>query len=306
MLFRSPEHLPVLLGLALRDASPGVRLGAAAAAADILSRHRLPDTFERIPMAVREEHWRTIKGVDPGVNAGIFQVCGTLGVPDATSRVLGALRDPRADVRQGACVGLWRMCASAAVNGDADLEARAVAQLDDTRIRPETIAEIARVLSVVGYGSALERVRRLAETATRNVATVLTDALQRLEMPPGLAGIWADLGLDAGEVNPSPRPGALVALTGSDTMIRAEGDAVTRLPVTGPVRRLWLKRPGATEPGWVIQVGTATLHVGDGDEIGSFGDAILEAEAFDVFALVEPLLPVTAAAARLQIGRAHV
>ncbi|MFN7144530.1 MAG: hypothetical protein ACK4YP_12200 [Myxococcota bacterium] len=256
----TPTHLPQLVQLAVDDPSPGVRLSAAAAAADILSRFRVGARAAGISPAERATLWEIVRRVDPGVNAGIFQVCATLGVPDAVTRILGAMRDPRVDVRQGACVGLWRLCASAAVNGDVALEARVVALLDDTRIKPDTQAEIARVCANVGYGSALGRVERIAETAARNIATVLAEAQERLAMPGGLAGIWADLGVDAGEVDPDATPGAIVALTGSDALVRAEESRVVKEPLVGAPRRLWIKRPGATEATWAVQVGETTFR----------------------------------------------
>lgn len=296
----TPAHLPQLVKLAVDDPSAGVRLACAAAAADILSRFRVGARAAGVSPAERADLWESVRRADPGVNAGIFQVCATLGVPDAVTRIFGAMRDPRVDVRQGACVGLWRLCASAAVNGDTALEARVVALLDDTRIKPDTHAEIARVCANVGYASALGRVERLAETAARAIATVLAEAQERLAMPGGLAGVWADLGLDAGEVNPDAKPGAIVALTGSDAMVRAEESRVVKLPVEGTPRRLWLKRPGATEATWAVQIGEATYWAADGDEIGELGDRLLAAEAFDLFALVDPLLPISAASARLR------
>ncbi len=296
----TPEHLPLLLQRAVSDPSPGVRLGTAAAAADILSRFRVGARAAEIPDETRTALWASIKATEPGVNPGIFQVCGSLGVPDATSRIFGAMRDPRADVRLGACVGLWRLCASAAVNGDAALEARVVALFDDSRVRSDTQAEIARVCSVVGYGTALDRVRSLAENGLRVVASVAAEAQQRLEWPGGLAGVWADLGLDAGAVDAAATPGAIIALTGSDVMVRATDEKVDKRPLTVAPRRLWMKRPGATEATWALQIDRVTYWAADADEIVTFGDRLVAAEAFDLFALVDPLLPASAGSARLR------
>jgi hypothetical protein len=200
----------------------------------------------------------------------------------------------------GACVGLLRLCASAAVNGDADLEARVVALLDDPRIRVETHAEIARICASVGYASALERIRRLADEGARNVATIAGEAVQRLEWPGGLAGIWADLGLDVGALDTEARPGAIVALTGTDTIVIADEKKVTKEPVRVPPRRLWARRPGATETTAVVQIGRVSYWAAEPDEITTFGDRLLAADAFAHIALVDPLLPPTAATARLR------
>lgn len=296
----TPDHLAALLVRAVSDPSPGVRLATAAAAADILSRWRLAPRAADISEETRAALWASIKPTDPGVNPGIFQVCGTLGVPDATSRILGAMRDPRADVRLGACVGLWRLCTSAAVNGDAALEARVVALFDDPRVRPDTQAEIARVCSVVGYTTALDAVRRLAENGLRLIATVASEAQQRLEWAPALGGVWIDLGIDAGAVDEAATSGALVAIPDAETLIRATGQSVEKLALAVPPRRLWAKRPGAAEATWALQIGTTTYWAAEEEEIVTFGDHLMAAEAFDAFALVEPLLPVTAATTRLR------
>jgi hypothetical protein len=301
----TPEHLPTLLQRAVSDPSPGVRLGAAAAAADILSRWRLAPRAAEIPDDTRAALWASIKTTDPSVNPGIFQVCGTLNVPDATSRILGALRDPRGDVRLGACVGLWRLCASAAVNGDTDLEARVVALFDDPRVRPDTQGEIARVCSIVGYTSALDGTRRLAENGLRLIATVAAEAQQRLEWPAAYTGVWSDLGIDAGAIDEDAVPGAMVAITTAQAdprqgVIRATSEGVKKLPLPTPPRRLWMKRPGAVEATWAIQIGTVTYWAADPDEIVTFGDHLLAAEAFELFAKVEPFLPVSAATSRLR------
>jgi hypothetical protein len=297
----TPEHLAPLLQRAVSDPSPGVRLGAAAAAADILSRWRLPPRAAEIAASSRTALWELVRVTDPGVNPGIFQVCGTLGVPDATSRILGAMRDPRADVRQGACVGLWRLCASAAVNGDTALEARVVALFDDPRVRPDTLGEIARVCGIVGYATALDAVRRLAENGLRTVATLAAEAQQRLEWPVALAGVWADLGLDAGAVDASAQLGGIVGLTGSSVMVRATETAVKKVAVNVSPRRIWLKRPGATDATWAIQIGTTTYWAAEAEEIAVFGERLLGAsESAELFALVDPLLPDTAASARLR------
>lgn len=51
-------HLELLLRTAIRDVSPGVRLGCAAAAADILTRYRLEPG--EVDAEVREAHLRLI------------------------------------------------------------------------------------------------------------------------------------------------------------------------------------------------------------------------------------------------------
>lgn len=295
-----PEHLPLLVSMALADPSPGVRLGAAAAAADILSRVRVGSAADALTAEQRTSLWLKIKTVDPGNNAGIFQVCATLGVPDASSRIFGAMRDPRADVRQGACVGLSRLCASAAVNGDTGLEARVVALFDDARVRPDTLAEIARVCAVVGYRTALPAVRRLAESSLRGVATIALEAQQRLEFPPSVVGVWVDLGVDAGEVDAGAEVGAMLAVPGTEALVRIQGEKATLEAFPAAARLLWAKRPGATEATVALQVGETTFWSAEGEELAELADRLVAAEAYPLVPLLDGLLPVSASSARLR------
>ncbi|MFZ5481950.1 MAG: tetratricopeptide repeat protein [Myxococcota bacterium] len=296
----TPAHLPLLVKKAIEDDSPGVRLGAAAAAADVLSRHRLAPDDAAIPPEVREAMLRTVAGADPGRNVGLFQVCGALGIPGGFARIVVGLRDPRFDVRAGACVGLWRHCASAAANGDVDLERSVVALFAEGRIPADTKSELARVCANVGYTSALDAIRALAEGSARQVRTVAEEAQKRLEWPPGVEGVWVDLGLDAGEVDPAAVPRGYAGLLDASAVVWAGDGKVRREPLPRAPRRLWMKRPGGESAGAVLQIGARTLWPADGDDLGAFGDALLAAKAWDLLDAVDVILPATAAGVRVR------
>ena len=102
--------LPRLAQAAQNDKSPAVRLGTSAAAADILSRLRLPPESEALDLEARMGVLDLFKRVDPAKNPGVFSVFGTLDLPSGLSRVGIGLRDPRQEVRKGAGVGLMRLC----------------------------------------------------------------------------------------------------------------------------------------------------------------------------------------------------
>ena len=285
-------HLELLLRTAIRDVSPGVRLGCAAAAADILSRYRLVPG--EVDETVREAHLRLISTVDPGVNPGLFQVAGTLGTPGGWRRIELGLRDPRFDVRTGAVVGLWRHMVSAVVNGDSAAEAAVVVNLDDPRVPIETKAEVARVCANLGLASAVPAVSRLAAIGGKGVAATATDALQRLESAPPHDGFWVDLGVDAGAVSAAPAVVNTVATVGD----RRVSTATAR--ITAPRRALWIKRPGGGELGSAIQIGRQTLYPATSDEVISFGDTLLQAHAWASLSAIDPILPPTAASVRIR------
>ena len=155
------EHLPRLAQSAGVDKSPAVRLGTVAAASDILSRRRLDGPEAALSEAERTGILELFKRVDPAANPGVFSVFGTLELSAGLSRVGIGLRDPRQEVRKGAGVGLLRLCISAARQGDAALESAVVAMLTDRRMRPDAIAEVARVCRAAGYLTALPVLERL-------------------------------------------------------------------------------------------------------------------------------------------------
>lgn len=305
-----PEVIDRLLVVATRDNSPGVRLAAAGAAADILSRHRLPPRAALIPADDRARWLATVIAVDPGLNTGLFAVCGTLGTPAAFNRVLIGLRDPRQDVRAGACVGLWRAVASSALNGDSESEGRVVATLSDARIRVETRVEIARICADAGYRSALEPARSLPEAATRQTRTAAEELVVRLEAAPVLTGVWVDEGLDVMAVGLKARPGAIVAILGEgDALFTEENGEVSRSALPAPLRVLRAKAGDKESPGPVLQIGSRTWWPAGGDELCAFGDRLLAAGRFDWLAACDDLLGTQAAglrvrgAALLQRGR---
>ncbi|HNH50625.1 MAG TPA: hypothetical protein PKY30_26565 [Myxococcota bacterium] len=177
------EQLPRLVQMCIKDPSQGVRLHCAGAVADILSRHRgaeLPTPAER------EALWAPIVGVDPGFNVALFQVAAEIGTAAALQRILGGLRDPRVDVRMGACVGLLRYAAQGQHNGNQELEAAVVATLGDARIKPDTRLETVRICCNLGYTTVLEAAEKLAPQLNPRQAEQLEELLtQRLDRPHG-------------------------------------------------------------------------------------------------------------------------
>jgi tetratricopeptide (TPR) repeat protein len=286
------EHVDLLLRHATTDASQGVRLGAAAAAADILTRHRLKGVS-----AEDANRWlATVTGVDPSVNIGLFQICGVLDSPSAMRRMMVGVRDPRADVRLGACIGLWRHCMSAKVNGNEELQQQIEGLVKDPKVRPETRAELARVCANVGYLGVRDAVLELRAVATKTVAEVLDEALRKLDTSPSHEGIWVDYGVDGGAVDKVKIRARLGVISRQQAI---EVDNKVRNRALGPVRTMWLKLPGEAVAGPALQDGLRTWYAADADEVCAFGDAL------DLAALlrIDPVLPATAAGGRVRAVR---
>jgi len=297
----SPSALDALLRRATNDPSPGVRLGCAAAAADILSRNRVGKASASIPDDRRAELLVMVASSDPSHNVGLFQVCGALGTPAALSRILFGLRDPRADVRAGAVVGLLRYAESAAAPDS--VEQTLVPLLRSDKIRPETQGELARMCAQLGYWSALDNAVRLSESASRGVAEAGSDAVARLSRPPGPDGLWVDLGVDAGEARAEARPVGFVATVGQHVFrvpTEGAGSVKTSLRPAHARQRL-LRRPGSRDaPVEVLQIAEATLWAQSAEEQVDFGDALVRAKAYDALRAIDAILPETASSFRLR------
>ncbi len=291
----TPEIVDRLLAMAKGDKSPGVRLACAAAAADIISRDRLAGT---LPEEARRRWFLAVQGADPGVNTGLFQVAAVLSLPEAVNRIIVGLRDPRHDVRAGACVGLWRLVASAEVNGDAALETRVVAALDDKRARVETRVEIARICAAAGYRSALEPARRAAEEAIRNTRKIADEVVAKLESPPAGVGVYVDLGIDNGEARPPGKPRAYLALLSATDCVTANA-TVTRHAPGQPLRVMSGKLPGDEASSTVVQTGRQTWWAAAGDDLCAFGDRLVAAGAFDQLEACEAVIGTSAAGLRV-------
>ncbi len=271
-------HLPRIAIAAAADPSPAVRLGAAAAASDILSRHRRSGHRRLRPDEVQAVVERFRK-VDPALNPGVFSIFACLDLAAGLSRIRIALRDPRGEVRMGAAVGLMRLCISAARNGDTQLEADVVSILADKRHRPDATAEVARVCMASGYLTALPVLERLDLGGVHQ--ETVDEAIRHLSSPiPD--GWWASDGRDAGEVTDTPEspPESLATVGGAG--FRLEGKEWASVDLhTQPVRFLFYRRVGAQAPAPALQVGETTYQLATNDELTAAIDTLVPPEAAD-------------------------
>ena len=237
------ENISDIAALAGSDKSPGVRLSAAAAVADILSRCRVGDARKQLDDDQRDVFVAMFSRIDPAANAGVFPMIATLDRPRSLSIIAGGLRDPRGDLRLGAAVGLMRLCSSQAVAGFRNLEDSVVTLLSDARHQPDATAQIARVCAAVGYTSATETIRQLQLTGVHQ--DMVSDAWGVLDGGQhALVGLWWSDGRDAGETNPNPSlaPGLMVfdgtgALAHDGKRWAVAGNFV-------PARRMFIRRSG--------------------------------------------------------------
>lgn len=274
------DHLARLAASAGSDKSPAVRLGTVAAASDILSRRRLDAPDAALTESERRAILDLFKRVDPSVNPGVFSVFATLDLPTGVSRIGIGLRDPRQEVRKGAGVGLMRLCISRARMGDAELEAAVVAMLTDRRMRPDAIAEVARVCMAAGYPTALPVLERLDLGGMHQELVDL--AIKQLEDGARRpVGVWHSDGRDAGEVRVVPvMPEAVLVVDAASASLHVAGEgwSVASLEA-GTWRGMFYRRAGTQEAAPALQLGAHTFHRVAEDELIALVDRLVPAES---------------------------
>jgi len=299
----TPAHIEALVERAATDRSPAVRLVTAGAVADILSRYRREPHRSALDDASRAALLDSFRVVDPGQNAGLFPMLACLDTPAVFHRIATGLRDPRAGVRVGAAVGLLRLCISIVHLGDTELETSVVALFSDRRLRPDALAEVARVCGACGYSSALPVLRRIdLGGAHGEFVEEMIAVLEAGETPP--TGLWVSDGRDAGEVDPSPADGSATLILGDDgATVHTAGDGFAAPVELDPARarRMHFRRVGAQEPGPAFQALGRTWFPADADAIEALVAAAVEPESLDwsvdaagspaAAAVVDALLP---------------
>lgn len=301
------DDLERLLQVALEDRSSGIRLAAAAAAADILSRSRLPEVYARVPVEQRQALLARLRSLDPGVNTSLFQVLAELGLPEVPGALTLGLRDPRVDVRTGALVGMERLFRSPACNLDPAARASLGIPLADPRLRPEVALELARLAVRMGffeYRSAIEALQERLPPKWFNPFQEVLDELADLELPERIFSLW--IGTGEGRDIGSSRDWRLLRPAGwyggiepivAWTSCEVGGGRTLTTPDLGaqPMRRMRLRlERGEREE--VLQVGTLAFREAGEKEVLRFigflvdGEVDLGAGAEEVVATLIPHL----------------
>ncbi len=225
------DVLDVLLDRALQDKSPGVRLAAASAAADVLARYRI-DQRDAFTEERRAGLIRQLRGIDPGRNTGLFQVMACAGEPAVVDNLARGVRDPRVDVRTGALVGLERLISSGSVHGDPRMERSLRSLLEERRLRSDAALGLARLAWRMGMWSLRPQVEALAGRLEERWLEPLDALLSEFPTKLGsehLLGCWAHRGLDCGEQRRERAPTTWLVVLPS-TVLRGVGESLESAP----------------------------------------------------------------------------
>lgn len=207
------DDVETLVELALGDRSSAVRLYTAAAAGDILARHRGAAGQERLTLGQRRQVVTWVGRIDPGANPGILTLLSACADREASSRLVRMTRDPRIGVRMGAVAALRRMVLSAGPL-DVDVEALLLTAQRDRRTPADVQLELVRLAGEVGWD-------RL-DTSGHGEAGELARERQRLRSAPtALDGLWIDHGRDVLETG-EPRHTRWLLVVGGEAWIDGE------------------------------------------------------------------------------------
>lgn len=253
------DDIDVLLEHAGEDPSIAIRLNAADAASDILSRRRLVE-----PALTYAEQLAIVKKlvrVDPRKNNAIYLVFASLGSILALEHIIKGLKSPHSEVRLGAGVGLQRFVISYRTLGDLTVESMIVDCFQDTAMTVDALSFVAQACAAAGYRSALAQLRRIDLDGKHGETIAETqERLRALHQRP--TGIWFSDGRDAGEVNPRPMlKKALCAIGKSGVSIYDGTDWLFKGPLEQMShRQLWFRRVGNPASSASIQLQKRTWY----------------------------------------------
>lgn len=268
-----------LIDVGWGEKSTGVRLYAAAAAADIAGRRRGAYGQKSLDDIQRAQLVKWAFGNDPGANPSMLMLASSADVSVVIPRLGRILRDPRADVRLGAVTAFRRMVLSA-VGPDSDLIAETVdAWLGDTRVPMDTRMDLIKLVGEAGLMAMRPYLVRLDAT-TEQLARVRLTALDRLDARADLAtwtGIWRSDGLDVYELAREGRTDD-IAVLGEKSWSGPKGSRGFKLSGgAGTVGRtrarlVWAVPMGTHEPAMAMHIGDRTWWKLDGASLVSVLD----------------------------------
>lgn len=231
------EDVEDLVRLAMGDKSPAVRLYTAAAAGDILARHRGAAGQKALTAVQKEAVHAWVRGVDPERNNGILMLLSAVADKAAIDR-LGRNLTKSADsaVRIGAATALRRMAVSGGPFDEAHLIESAKKWLTG-KVHPEVPIEVGKLVGECGWPGFDDLLRTLAggTKAAIGTADVARKQLDARATPAGWEGIYESDGRDVFEVRDTAPPTWVAIVDGTWWSIEATPKGKKK-PATEPKR----------------------------------------------------------------------
>jgi tetratricopeptide (TPR) repeat protein len=232
------DDLPALLQRIADDKRASVRLYAAAAAADILARHR--GAYDQRPLepSVRRDVLAQLGRVDPQRAPGVLLCYAAFPEVAVLKRLARLVRDTDHSVRVGAAAAFRRMALSGAATHEGTGVREWVAEaLAHPKLPTDAAADLVRLIGEAGWPE-LAPVVSQRSGAAGQLGEAVAEALERLEArhdPEAWNGVWLDEGRDVLELADAI-DGEWLAIDGARPV-----EGRLELP-TGVARRIWAPR----------------------------------------------------------------
>ena len=223
------DDLDQLLELATNHRRTGLRLIAAAAAADILHRTRTGAAGDAPSRSQIDSIVDWVKRTDPGLNPSALMLLSAFPEKRIIDRLGRLLRDPRNDVRTGAAVAVRRMAVSHTLlegRGHDSLRGAVSGWITDRRTPADALTALILLVGNLGWESHREALFSV-QAASAPVQEAIDTARQRLDARKsfdGFSGLYISNGLDALELAEQERASSWLLLHDGAAVIDA-GDA---------------------------------------------------------------------------------
>ena len=142
------DDLDLLLTHLIHDKSPAIRLMAADAFSDIVSRYRMPPKRDQLSDDERAEWLSKVMEISIQDNITVALIIATLDLPQSLMILINGFRHTHSEVRLASAVGLMRYLQSARMRADLSYEQTIKMQLIDMSMHSDSVVYLAGVCGI--------------------------------------------------------------------------------------------------------------------------------------------------------------
>lgn len=255
------DDLELLLKHLTTDKSPAIRLMAADAFSDIVSRYRMPPQREKFSDEQRLQWFNRLMLIPIQDNITIALIIATLDLPQSMTILLNGFRSSHSEVRLASAVGLMRYLQSARMRHDLSYEDLICQNLSDMTMHSDSVVYLAEICVAFNIRKALPLLKGFELHGEH--ARLIDIAKARLQdASENLDGLWYSDGSDAGEFNPSPQTeAAFLMLNGAERLMRLQSESDwSPCSADEAIYPLFYRRIGQATPERVLQIGDRSYY----------------------------------------------
>ncbi|MEC8276246.1 MAG: hypothetical protein VXZ96_00160 [Myxococcota bacterium] len=262
------DDLSLLLTHLTQDKSPAIRLMAADAFSDIVSRYRMPPKRAQLTDDERADWLSKVMEISIQDNITVALIIATLDLPQSLMILINGFRHTHSEVRLASAVGLMRYLQSARMRSDLSYEQTIKMQLIDMSMHSDSVVYLAELCVAFNIKSALPLLNAFELHGEHARLVDIAKSKLRSDQEP-LDGLWYSDGNDAGEYNPNPyQEPEFLMIHGQQRLVRRKSEhAWTSCPEDAQVFPLYYRRIGQSSSERVIQIGVRSYYKCKEDEL---------------------------------------